>query len=153
MRTAWIITALTVAVVLPACANGSGKEPVPEKVKAAFTAKFPTARNVKWDRENATEWEAEFNLDGGEFSANFSNEGTWMETEREMKVEELPVAVKTTLDTDLVGYKVEEAEEVETPNGVHYAVEVEQGGTTYEVELNAQGQVVHKEVTADEDED
>jgi len=62
---------------------------VPEKVKSAFAGKFPNASSVKWDKENDEEWEAEFKMDGKEYSANFTVDGNWKETEYEIKKSEI----------------------------------------------------------------
>ena len=54
------------------------------EVQSAFNKMFPSAENVKWSQEDATQWEAEFNINDQKFSANFSGDGTWLETEREL---------------------------------------------------------------------
>lgn len=52
-----ILGALLVTTVF---AFTSGGNKAPQKVKDAFAEKFPTAKKVKWEKENEKEWEAEF---------------------------------------------------------------------------------------------
>lgn len=133
-------------------ACGQNKE-VPAKIKTAFEQKFPTAQKVKWDKENETEWEAEFKMNGKEFSANFSSDGEWMETEYEIEKSEIPQIVKQTLDTEFAGYDIEEAEISETTDGKVYEFALEKDETEMEVAISPDGKVVKKEVKKEEDEE
>lgn len=133
-------------------ACGQNKE-VPAKIKTAFEQKFPNAQKVKWDKENETEWEAEFKMNGKEFSANFSSDGEWMETEYKIEKSEIPQIVKQTLDNEFAGYKIEEAEISETTDGKVYEFALEKDETEMEVAISPDGKVVKKEVKKEEDED
>mgnify|MGYP003627220840 CR=1 FL=1 len=66
----------------------SGGDKAPQKVEEAFAKKFPTAKKVKWEKENATEWEAEFKMNKVEYSANFLEDGRKQNT-RLMKKQSL----------------------------------------------------------------
>ena len=125
----------------------------PTKVKDAFNKKFPQAKSVHWDKENATEWEAEFKMEGKEYSANFGTDGTWKETEYEISEKELPTSVKNTLSKDFKGYDIEGAEVTETPKFKAYEVELEKGETTIEVVIDEHGKVLKKKVEKDDDDD
>ncbi len=57
---------------------------VPIAVKEAFAKKFPAATNIKWGKENTSEYEAEFKLNGRSASANFLTDGSWVETDMEI---------------------------------------------------------------------
>lgn len=144
--------------VLFAAAIGSGiyafgsVEDVPTKVKEAFAKKFPAVKKVKWEKESDTEWEGEFKMKGKEFSANFLEDGTWQETEHEIKKKAIPANVKTTLDTEFSGYKIEEAELSETQEGSVYEFELEMGEEELEVVIDTDGKVVSKKIMSEDEE-
>jgi len=128
---------------LTACAQG-GKE-LPANVKTAFDQKFPGARKIKWGKENATEWEAEFNFNNKEYSANFNSDGNWVETEYEIAKNEIPAAITKTLGKEFPGFKLGESEISETVKGKLYEFEIKTGSGKMEVAINADGVLLNKE--------
>ena len=127
-------------------AFSSGVDKVPQKVKEAFTKKFPTVKKVKWEKETATEWEAEFKMNKVEYSANFLEDGSWRETEHEIKEKDIPKNVKSTLTTTFPDYEMEEAEISETQNGIVYEFEIENGETEMEVTIDPNDKFVKHKV-------
>lgn len=100
---------------------GGGKS-VPTEVSEVFRQKFPNApANVTFHKENKAEWEAEFEQNGKETSANFTADGRWLETETEVTAADLPAALQTTLSTTK---KVRKIERIEKADGtILYEVE------------------------------
>jgi uncharacterized membrane protein YkoI len=137
---------IVVALAVQSFTAFAQKPTTPEKVLTAFTQKFPDAKSVKWDKENDTEWEAEFNLNGKEFSANFSTDGTWKETEHEIETSAIPANVKKTLGSEFAGFKIEGSEISETAGGSVYEIKLEKGETEMEVTISPDGKLVKKEV-------
>ncbi len=125
---------------------------IPENVLSAFSQKFTAATEIKWSRENEKEWEAEFRMQGKEYSANFDNSGTWMETEYAINEEEIPARVKTTLENEFPGYKIEASEISETDGGKMNEFELKKEGALIEVSIDLNGKVVKKEEIKAEDE-
>jgi hypothetical protein len=125
----------------------------PAQVNDSLNKKFAGATKVKWDKENDSEWEAEFKLKGKKYSANFSNEGKWMETEHEIKKSAIPANVKQTLDSEFAGYDVEKAEISETAKGSVYEIELEKDESEMEVAITPEGKVVKKEMKTKKKED
>jgi len=151
MKTVTVLMLGSVMVLSQACAQK--KSNVPEKVKSAFSQKFPTAKKVKWDKENENEWEAEFKMNGEEYSANFTSDGIWKETEHEIEKSDISTAVKQTLDKEFAGYDIEEVEVSETMDGKVYEFAMEKGETEMEVAISPDGKVVKKEVKKEDEED
>lgn len=148
-----IILILSVVVIATFSQLSAQEQSVPEKVKSAFSEKFPDAKKVKWDQENKTEWEAEFKMDGKEYSANFATDGTWKETEHEIAKSEIPAEVSNTINKELEGYKIEEAEISETADGLLYEFELEKGEINVEVAISADGKIVKKELKMEDDDE
>lgn len=144
---------ITVVALFSITACGEGTTTVPSSVKSAFAQKFPKATKVKWDMENEKEWEAEFKMDGKEYSANFEVSGLWKETEYEIKKSEIPSLVKATLDKEFAGYKIEEAEVSETTQGKVFEFKLEKDETEMEIAIDPNGIVLKKEVKSEEEED
>ncbi len=146
-----ILKLAVIAILFTTFSACGQKSTVPGNVKAAFLQKFPTVKKVSWDKENDTEWEAEFKMNGQEYSANFSSEGVWMETEYEINKKDIPTAVKQTLDSEFNGYDIEEAEISETTQGKVYEFALEKSDTDMEVAISPEGNVMKKEMKAEND--
>ncbi len=100
----------------------------PAAVTKAFSQKFPTATKVSWGKENEKEWEAEFTLDGSKVSANFTADGAWVETEKEISASQLPKAVSDAIQKQYPNWKITEADKTETAkNGRIYEADIKSG--------------------------
>ncbi len=100
----------------------------PAAVKAAFEKKFPTATKVSWGKEGAKEWEAEFTFEGSSISANFAEDGTWLETEKEITAANLPKTVADAVKTQYPGWTIVEADKTETSkHGTIYEADLKMG--------------------------
>lgn len=116
---------------------------VPAAVKTAFNTKFPNATNVKWGKENAKEFEAEFKLNNKPVSANFGLDGSWVETESVIAVSDLPAAVSAAISAKYPGAPITLAEKTEQPgNKILYEVAIKVNGKKKGIELNPDGSFV-----------
>lgn len=126
----------------------------PQAVKDAFQQKFPDAKHVSWGKENAHEFEAEFKLMGTEMSANFDEQGKWMETETDLKKKEVPAAVMQAMQANFPSGKFNELAKIEKPDGnTYYEAEVEKNDSTTEALFDGNGKLVSKKVLDEEDEE
>lgn len=108
-----LILVFAAAVIISLTACGQNAKNVPEKVKAAFETKFPGAQDVKWDKENSKEWEAEFISGGIKMSANYASDGAWLETESVIPASQLPAEVATAVSKKFPNKTVMEADKIE----------------------------------------
>jgi len=144
------LTAVGLALLLVHACDADKK--VPEKVKTSFAQKFPDAKNIEWAMENDTEWEAEFTMNGVDYSSNFTVDGEWTETEFEIKITELPEAVQIVLNSNYSDYNIEGIESSETKEGVVYEIALEKGENNVELSISKDGVVLNK-VTVEENEE
>jgi uncharacterized membrane protein YkoI len=106
----------TVATVIFCCFCSTtcfSQKSAPTAVREAFSQKFPGVSDVDWDKENANEWEAEFEQNGKDISVNFRADGSWLETETEIQMADLPAPVQAALQ----GKKVREVARIERADG------------------------------------
>ncbi len=143
MKTSFLIISVVLFVSFSVCAQ-RGKD-VPATVSSAFAQKFPKATGVKWGKENEKEWEAEFKMDGKEYSANFDNSGAWVETEYEIAAKEIPAAVRVTLDKESAGLKIGESEISESKEGKVYEFILGKGKSEIELAIDPSGKLLKKE--------
>jgi hypothetical protein len=116
---------------------------VPSLVKKAFAAKFPHATNIKWGKENAKEYEAEFKQDNISVSANFKSNGDWVETETTIPVADLPLAVSNAIRIKYPGSEISRTEKLEKPgNKIYYEAVVIVKGKSKELEINEDGSYI-----------
>ena len=128
---------ITAVIFMTSCSSAGNP---PEAVQKAFTKMFPTVTKVKWGKENATEYEAEFDLNGAEMSANFTSDGTWVETETEIEASQLPAAVSTAIEKQYSGWAIREAAKVESATkGLIYEADIKSGVQRKEVAFKEDG--------------
>lgn len=123
------------------CTSQSLKVPV--AVKTAFNTKYPNAVNVKWGKESAKEYEAEFKNGKVAIATNFSADGSWVVTETTMTAADLPSAVSSAITSKYPGSTFSLIEKVEKPGGkVYYETIIKVNGKKKEIEVNPDGSFV-----------
>lgn len=148
-----IILCALVVTFGTACTQKLKETEVPEAVKTSFVKNFPNVKSIKWFKENESEFEAEFKNGSQEQSVNFDATGKWLVTETEIKKSDLPMTIQATIKKEFSGFKIEEAEKVETEKGVSYEVELEKGERAYEIQFGQDGKVLKKEQKESEEKD
>lgn len=139
------------AFVIGVSAISQKDEKIPAAAKTGFAAKFPSAQKVKWGVEKPGEFEAEFILNGVETSALVDAKGNLLETEAEIKENELPKAVKATIAKDFAGYKLDEIEKATDAKGViSFEMEAAKGKYKLEISFDANGKLLKKESLKEE---
>ena len=147
-----VMSALVMAV---ACnAQKVNEKDVPSAVVNAFKVKYPGATAKKWEKEEGA-YETETMLKGKECEVAFNADGTWLETEREIKTKELPQAVKDGLaKSQYKDWEVEEAVEIESPAyKLAYELEMEKGKEKVSLYFTPDGKLVQEEKEEEKEKD
>jgi Putative beta-lactamase-inhibitor-like, PepSY-like len=114
-------------------ATNFAQSKAPIAVLTAFNQKFPNASKVKWDKENAHEYEANFAWNNSKYSANYTETGEWLETESHTTFSALPEMVKKAFTENHKNAKVKAVAKIEMAKGItKYEIEVKKGLKTIE---------------------
>ncbi len=117
----------------------------PTMVRVAFEIRFPGATNVKWGKENKHEYEAEFTYQGTNYSANFKDNGDWLETESPITFDSLPQGVKDWYKNPRIQATIKTIMKIENCVGItKYEVELQLGNKTREYLYDAEGRPMHE---------
>ena len=97
---------------------------IPEAVKSNFQKQYPAVTDVKWEKEGEN-YEVEFEQNKSELSLVYDAKGNLLETEVEIKTDQLPKAVSQYVETNYKGQKIKEASKITDAKGVvSYEAEV-----------------------------
>lgn len=129
-----------ILIVLISTISCFAQSKTPSAATTAFSQKFPNATKVKWGKENPHNFEAEFEMKGAKYSANFSDNGDWLETESPFTFNQLPEKVQTAFNTVHKGLKPKIVSIIETSKqGTIYEIEIAKGLKTVELFYKADG--------------
>lgn len=101
---------------------------VPAAVKEAFNQRYPDVSVKEWEMELGLV-KAEFRNGTQEAEAWFKPDGTWVRTETDMPVDALPKAVQDYVAANHPGYRIDDADYLESPEGNFYELELEKAGS------------------------
>src|SRR5258705_11534459 len=143
MKSLLALAFFIVSFATMSCSQKINEKNLPGPVKTAFNTKFPGATAVKWGKENAKEYEAEFKLNNNSVSANFGLDVSWVETESVIPDSSLPAAVSAAIRAKYPGASITLAEKTEQPgNKAFYDVSIKVNGTTKGIVINPNGSFV-----------
>ena len=174
-RTWTAVAVIGLAMILGVCLVAQAKDKnvkiadLPEAVTAAVKKACPdgTITEAEIEKEHGTTiYEIELKVGKNEAEVEVTADGTIIEIETELTMADLPKAVADAITKAANGGKVKEIEkeeeraevkngkvvELKTPKVV-YEAEIKQNGKEIEIEVDADGKVLGKEVEDDDDDD
>jgi uncharacterized membrane protein YkoI len=128
----------------------SPKTTLPAAVKAAIAKLYPQAvvEEVEVEEEGIKVYEIELKHNGSELELTIAADGTILEMESEVVMENLPKAVQAAIIKAAPGAKIEEVKE-EVTYWVVRLHKLQKPETTYEAELVTDGNEIEIEIAAD----
>ncbi|HYE33893.1 PepSY-like domain-containing protein [Methylocaldum sp.] len=126
------------------------KQDIPQAVLAAFQKDHPTAKRVKYEEETIdgkNAYEIAFQDEKAqERSEVYSADGTLMETEKVIKINELPEAVLQAVKDTHPRATLQRAFQVSNTSGTvtSYEVEIREGKREREVEFDTNGKILSR---------
>ncbi|WP_300442036.1 PepSY-like domain-containing protein [Christiangramia sp.] len=119
------------------------REKVPEAVQRNFQKKYPGENDPDWKQDDHGYWESHFKMNGEKYRADFNADGTWIETENDIKKKELPEAIKKVIREKYSEYEIAEVEQVDSAEkGKFYDVEFKQKGKNMDVMFRENGTII-----------
>jgi hypothetical protein len=153
-----IVSLLTLALVFlftTSCEESElfkKKVNVPEAVKTAFNQDYPNAEDVEWEEEGEN-YEVEFEDGDTEMEILYDANGTLIQIETEIEVNQLPETILTYIQNNYSNPEIEDAYSiwVAAEELTYYEVEIELEDEERELLFDASGNLLQEEVEGDED--
>ncbi|MFD2920136.1 PepSY-like domain-containing protein [Terrimonas rubra] len=116
---------------------------VPAAVKESFKKQHPDMYVYEWEFKKKKQlYEAEFLHKGAKHEAHFTPDGKWLLTKRDIKRKDLPAKILQAIaGSQYSHWEIDDAEEQQTPSGLVYKVEVEQGKQELYLYITAEGKI------------
>ena len=150
MKTIIAVFAMGIAITQANAQKMNAKD-VPVNVKNSLEKNY-AIKDADWDKEGEN-FEASFEQKGTAISVVFDGAGSILETEREIKKNELPIAILNVLKKDYADFEIEEAARIETKGVITYETEVEKGKQTFDLIFDTNGKLIKKLSKEDEKRD
>lgn len=104
-----------------------------------ITKQYPGAKIIESEYEKGY-LEVEIRHENREKTVRFNASNAWIDTQWDIRVSELPQAVKSAIDASAyASYQIDDAEYVQTPTGDYYEVEVEKNDREATLRIKADG--------------
>lgn len=117
--------------------NSSGLN---DSISEFIATNYPNATIREIDNEHGL-IEVEIYHENREKTLYFNGSYQWVRTEWDVRRNDLPAAVVSTLNAQYGGYQIDDIEYVETPNGDYYEIELERGDREVTVRVAANGTI------------
>lgn len=127
---------------LYSCSQDIPASKVPSVVLNTVQTKFVNANKIDWEKKKAF-YEAEFKMDSIEYAVYVDSAGKLIMYKIDIREDELPEAVATTIRIEYIGYKIDEVEKIEKDGITYYEIELDgKGKNDLELVFSADGKLV-----------
>jgi uncharacterized membrane protein YkoI len=130
---------------------------VPAAVRATIERELGSVRPEDIERhteEGTVHYEVDAETaDDRDIDLEVAEDGTLLERKEEVRLTDVPAAVRATIKRELGGVMPEQVERVTEKGTIHYEVEAEVSGKEIELEIDEDGTLLDKDVEGDDDDD
>lgn len=133
-------------ILIKSVVNGSGShapQVTPSEIEAFIKEKYPQARIIEIESEKGM-IEVDIIHENISKDVYFNMQNTWLSTSWDIRGYALPGAITMAIanNPSYAGYRIDDAEYVETPNGDYYLIELEKGNSEIKVRFDASGNIL-----------
>jgi hypothetical protein len=148
MKRTTAVIILAAALAAAAWAQTITADKVPAPVKKAFLAKYAGISPVEWKIASDKNYEAEFTIQGVETTVKYDPAGTWLETEPQIPMSEVPKPVLDALALKFKSYKIVETQALDMASDPQkiYEIHLNNGKDILKVLLYADGTILKQSV-------
>lgn len=140
------------------------KVEVPSTTHTAFEAKFPQAANIRWEyyrpdmssvdwdwsgwpSMDTTDYVANFNWEGNDYSAWYDQDGNWIgTTSRISDNNSLPAPVNTAIKNKYSAYTIVSVDKENDKNRTAYEIQLENGNDKMKLLIDEKGNIMKKKM-------
>ncbi|MFM1876857.1 MAG: hypothetical protein RL266_2594 [Bacteroidota bacterium] len=153
MRTVIFVMGFVLATFAALPMHAIAQKKIPASVKKSFAQKYPDIKEVIWQMVDGN-FEGQFKKDAGEFTAIYTVEGNWLETEEKLRLRDLPTEVSSSVKENYGGYTISSAVKVESASTISFhKLELKKGSGVLELRIFSDGKMEVEELETEDDED
>lgn len=137
-----LFSMMLAGLTMASCSSDIKESKVPSVVKNTLVTKFSYSGPVDWEKEQGN-YEAEFREDTLGYKALISPQGNLLRYKEPIALNELPAAVRQTLQAQYRDHGVEDLEKVVRGQEAYYQLELEKGIKELQLVLTPDGMVTN----------
>lgn len=135
------ITATGVLTVVDNTSDDLPSGGLNQSVNDFINQKYTGARIIETEYEKGY-FEVDIYHENKEKTVRFNAANTWINTQWDIRLSELPQAVKAAIANTHTSYKIDDIEYFQTPNGEYFNVELEKGDSEVTLHIKADGTLI-----------
>lgn len=112
-------------------------------IKSFIEQKYEGATILYAEQEFNGEIDVEIIHDNTKKEVKFNRKNNWISTTWDVAISQLPESVTASVANEYTGYRIDDADYVETPSGDHYKLEIEKGEWDKTVFVTPNGEILN----------
>lgn len=111
-------------------------------IQAAVVELYPQARIIEMDKDRRTIEVDIIDSNNIKRDVYFDLSFTWLRTETDIRRDALPAEVTNRIASEYVGWYIDSAKLIDTPQGSYYLVEIDKGEREKDIKIDATGNIL-----------